>query len=129
MLELYRERLPATPAAVRLARHGVIDALTEAGIADAALLGDIALTVTEATTNAIRHAYPPGSDGHVDVTVNRAPSSIIVTVSDDGEGMKQALPETHGLGVGLAIMNSQTERVEIASDTTGTVVTLHFTAA
>jgi two-component sensor histidine kinase len=128
MLELYRERLAATPAAVPLARHGVGAALVQAGIADAALLADIALTVSEATTNAVRHAYPPGSDGHVDVTVSCSPSSIIVTVSDEGGGMNGALRDTGGLGVGLALMNSQTERLEIESDSAGTIVTLHFTA-
>jgi two-component sensor histidine kinase len=128
MFELYRERLSATPAAVRLARHGVSDALVRAGIADAALLADIALTVSEATTNAVRHAYPDGSDGHVDVTVARTAESIIITVRDEGGGMNEALPETRGLGVGLALMYSQTERLEIESDSAGTVVTLHFTA-
>ena len=128
MLEqVYRERLPATPAAVRLARHGVSDALGRVGIADAALLADIALTVTEATTNAVRHAYPPDSDGRIDVTVKCTPPNITITVKDEGVGINTDR-DPHGLGLGLSIMNSQTERLEIASDTTGTIVTLHFTA-
>ena len=128
MLEVYRERLPATPAAVRHARHGVIDALVRAGTADGPLLADIALAVSEATTNAVRHAYPPGSDGHIDVTVTCTPYSIIVTVKDEGVGMN-AHENAHGLGLGLPLMNSQTECLEITSDTTGTIVTLRFTAA
>jgi two-component sensor histidine kinase len=69
------------------------------------------------------------SGAAVNVTLNRATSSIIITVIDEGEGMMEAaLSETRGLGVGLAIMNSQTERLEIESDATGTMVTLHFSA-
>ena len=124
MLELYREQLPATRASVGLARHDVRDALTEAGIADAALLADIALLVTEATTNAVRHAYPPGSAGHVDVTVNRTADSIMDSVEDGGVGMN-AHEHTDGLGLGLPIMNAQTARLEITSDATGTIVTMH----
>ena len=127
MWELYRERLSATPSAVRLARRGVSDALVRDGIADAALLADIALTVSEATTNAVRHAYPGGSDGHVDVTVARTAETIIITVSDEGGGMTTA-QDAHASGVGLSLMNSQTDRLEITSGATGTVVTLHFTA-
>ena len=115
-----------TPAAVRLARHGVRDALARAGIADATLLADIALVVTEAATNAVRHAYPPGSAGHVDVAINRTPNNIIVTIQDQGTGINDH-EHTHGLGLGLPIMHAQTEQVEITSDTTGTAVTPYFT--
>ena len=128
MLELYRERFPATAAAVRLSRHGDIDALVQDGVSDQALLADVALAVSEAATNAVRHAYPADSaDGHLDVTLIRTPDSLIVTVKDDGAGMN-AHSDAHGLRLGLAIMNSQTERLQIESDTTGTTVTLHFTA-
>lgn len=125
---MYREQLRATPAAVPLIRHGVGDALTEAGVADPAPLADIALVVGEATTNAVIHAYPPGAAGHVEVIVTRTPDSIIVTVKDEGDGMDKTLRETRGLGLGLPLMNSQTERLEIRTDTTGTIVTLHFPA-
>jgi serine/threonine-protein kinase RsbW len=128
MQDLYRVRLPATAAAVRLARHGVIDAFAQAGISDAALLADVALAVSEATTNVVRHAYPPDGDvGYFDVIVTRTPENLIVTVKDEGAGMR-AHPLTHGLGVGLQVMNSQAERLEIESDSTGTIVTLYFTA-
>jgi anti-sigma regulatory factor (Ser/Thr protein kinase) len=128
MGEVYRQRLPATPAAVPLVRHGVSDALVRAGVADPALLADIALTVSEATTNAVRHAYPPGSGGHVDVTAIQTAHNVIVTVRDEGGGMLEALQDSPKQGVGLALMNSQTEHLEIASDGTETIVTLHFAA-
>jgi two-component sensor histidine kinase len=42
------------------------------------------------------------SGAAVNVTLNRATSSIIITVIDEGEGMMEAaLSETRGLGVGL----------------------------
>jgi serine/threonine-protein kinase RsbW len=129
MLELYRDRLPATAQAVRLARHGVIDALAQAGVSDPVLLANVALAVSEAATNAVRHAYPPDSaDRHLDITLTRTPGRLIVTIRDDGAGM-DAHMNTRGLGLGLAIMNSQTDRLQIESDSTGTSVTLYFTAA
>jgi anti-sigma regulatory factor (Ser/Thr protein kinase) len=126
--ELYRERLPATPAAVRRARLGVADALARAGIADGTLLADIALTVSEATANAVRHAYPSRNDGHVEVSVARTAEAIVITVTDEGRGIKNAVSDTRGLGIGLALMHAQTDSMEVESNSTGTVVTLRFTA-
>jgi anti-sigma regulatory factor (Ser/Thr protein kinase) len=129
MLELYRERLPATPATVPRARHGVRDALTEAGIRDSAFHANVALAVSEATTNAVRHAYPPNSGGHVEVVVALASNSLIITVSDQGRGMGGATRATRGMGLGLALIHTQTEHVKIQSGTTGTTLTLHFRSA
>jgi anti-sigma regulatory factor (Ser/Thr protein kinase) len=87
----------------------------------------VALAVSEAVANTVRHAYPTdGPAGHVDVDVTHTPGSLIVTVEDRGAGIDI---ESHrpGLGIGIPIMQSQADRVEIDSDGNGTTVLLHFT--
>ena len=55
---IVKQRLPAKPASLRVARHATTDALTQAGVVDHELLAAIALAVSEAFGNAVRHAYP-----------------------------------------------------------------------
>ncbi len=58
--------LPAEPESVALARQmvrGIVDALGW----DEECRTDISIAVTEACTNAVLHAYPPGSDGEYEV--------------------------------------------------------------
>ena len=125
---LYQERLPATPEAVRHARRNVLDALTEIGVNDPALLSDVALTVSEAVGNAVRHAYPQGDPlGDVEVTAETG-DHLVVTVQDFGLGMNHD-NGSHGLGLGLPIMRSQTRRLDVTSDSTGTTLRLHFRLA
>jgi anti-sigma regulatory factor (Ser/Thr protein kinase) len=127
MTELYRRRFPATPEAVPVARHEVIDALTHAGLTSAALHANVALAVSEVVGNAVRHAYPPDRiDGHVDVAVTRADDNLTVTISDGGLGMEPRLPTQDSAGLGLAIMSAQAANLAVESDTTGTTVALGF---
>jgi anti-sigma regulatory factor (Ser/Thr protein kinase) len=126
MAELYRRRYSATRDAVPRARHDIIATLTQAGLTDARLHANVALAVSEATGNAVRHAYSPaGTDGHVEVTVTRATDILIVTVKDEGSGMDNSMP-TEGGGLGLSIMSAQTRDLAIESNETGTTVKLRF---
>jgi serine/threonine-protein kinase RsbW len=126
MAELYRRRFAATPKAVPLARHDVIDTLAEAGLADPALRANIALAVSEATSNAVRHAYPPDRiDGHVDIAVTRTDDSVTVTVSDEGLGMDSRI-SPQGSGLGLSIMSAEAQDIAVTSDQAGTTVALRF---
>lgn len=124
--ELYRERFPATPQAVRRARHDVLEALARSGFDDPQLLSDVALTVSEAVANAVRHAYPADdSAGEIDVTLTQAGEHIIVTVQDTGVGIGTH-SSSDGLGLGLPIMHAQTDHLDVTSDTTGTTLSLRF---
>jgi anti-sigma regulatory factor (Ser/Thr protein kinase) len=123
---LYHERLPATQEAVPRARKHVLDALADIGVDDADLRFDVALTVSEAVGNAVRHAYPPGGPmGDIEVTLEDAGDDLVVTVQDFGVGMGNH-DGGPGLGLGLSIMRSQTARFDVTSDTTGTTLSLHF---
>lgn len=126
MAELYRRRFHATPDMVPVARHDVRDALIEAGLTDPGLHANVALAVTEATANAVRHAYPADrTERPVEVAVTRAPDILVVTVEDEGLGMAGRAP-TQADGMGLTIMGDQSRDVAIESDHTGTLVTLRF---
>ena len=126
MAELYRRRFPATPDMVPVARHDVLDTLTQAGLTDAGLHAKVALAVTEATANAVRHAYPADrTDGPVEVAVTQTGDSLLVTVEDEGLGMDNRMPTKAG-GMGLALMGDQTRNLAIESGRTGTVVKLRF---
>ena len=126
MADLYRGRFSATPQAVPAARREVLAALTQAGLTDAELHARVALAVSEATGNAVRHAYPPDqADGHVEVAVTRAGDTVIITVSDEGLGM-DSHTSAEGSGLGLLLMRDQTQDLAVESDGNGTRVALHF---
>jgi anti-sigma regulatory factor (Ser/Thr protein kinase) len=122
---VFHERYPSRPESVRLARHGVIDALTDAGFADAALCSRIGLAVSEATGNVVRHAYPPEVSGHIEVTVSQTDGEIVVTIADTGVGVETASQQP-GMGMGLKLMRTLTTSLGIESRAAGTTVALHF---
>ena len=118
---------PARPEYLLLARL----ALT----ADEEAVSDLRLAVTEAAANACRHAYP---DGVGDVTVQfglDVDGRLAVVVEDDGPGFNQELvedwrPDELGEdGVGLAIIRSVVDEVEISARASGSGTRLRFTRA
>lgn len=122
---VFHERYPSKPDAVRLARHGVTEALTEAGLADAALSSRIALAVSEATSNVVRHAYPAPTNGYMEVSVSQRDGEIVLTVTDTGVGMETPSQQP-GMGLGMKFMRAETTSVDIESSEAGTTVALHF---
>ena len=101
---------PATTEAVGAARRQVVRIAREAGATQAALT-DIALAVSEATTNAILHAYAStGSRGEA-FTVSTASkrSFFSVWITDEGQGGTPTVPSP-GLGLGLELMAQLCER-------------------
>jgi two-component sensor histidine kinase len=59
----------------------------------------IGLAINELITNAVKHAFPDGREGTIDVRLLLVPDGWLLSVADDGAGM----PETRraGLGSGL----------------------------
>ena len=121
---MVRRRLPAKPASLPQARHATIEALTQAGVVDDQLLAAIALAVSEAFGNAVRHAYPDAL-GDIDLTIEYDTRQISVTVADKGVGINDP-PRDPGLGLGIQLIGDLTTAWTVDSDGTGTTVGLHF---
>jgi anti-sigma regulatory factor (Ser/Thr protein kinase) len=99
--EAFTEIYPAAPESVARARSGVADYATLLG-ADAEELERIRLTVSEAVTNAVLHAYR-GQPGTVQVTAASADGELWVLVADEGCGFQRPAARP-GLGLGLALI-------------------------
>jgi serine/threonine-protein kinase RsbW len=104
------------------AEYLVFCRLAVAGLARAARIdpetvSDLKLAVTEACSNAIRHAYAEEGGGHVFVRFELADESVVVQVADDGHGF-QISPidflEPREVGMGLAIIQALTDELDIS---------------
>ena|SRR5579859_1983733 len=95
---------PAIAESVPCARQAVVAFARQAG-AEEEQLENVRLAVSEAITNVVRHAYPPGEPGTVTVEAARAGEELWVLVSDDGHGL-QDRSHSPGLGLGLALIAS-----------------------
>ena len=89
----------------------------------------LGLIVSESLTNAVRHAYPDGAAGTVDVTVTAEDNTLAITVTDAGIG---AEPDAlHGRSLGTTIINALSRQIGARLDIgslagVGTVVTLEL---
>src|SRR5918992_2287789 len=81
-----RLTLPARPENVSVIRH-VLGAFAEALRLPDELVEDLRLAVTEACTNVVRHAYPVGQAGPVEISIQPLEESVSVVVSDQGRGI------------------------------------------
>jgi len=62
----------------------------------------LALMVTEAITNAVKHAFPDGRTGTIRVGFERsAEGAGVLTIADDGVGIGQDAGKGGGIGLGL----------------------------
>ena len=103
-------RYPARPESVTEGRHRVTAYASELGMKD---VDDLALAVSEAVGNAVGHAYRDSEPGSIELTAEvLVPDVLLVTVSDDGDGMNLD-PLSGGLGLGLSLIGSLSSRFEI----------------
>jgi serine/threonine-protein kinase RsbW len=93
-------------------------------------LADLKLALTEACSNSVRHAYP-GGGGVVEIVYHLQPDRLVIEVADDGEGFD---PVDHPTeedelvegGLGIAIIRSIADELEIGSRTEGQGSRLRF---
>jgi serine/threonine-protein kinase RsbW len=107
-------RATADKDGLPLARQA-LRALGQSMGADFDALHDAELALSEACSNAIRHAYK-GGDGTIGVTIEFRDEAIHAVVRDHGRGMPDKLPEARPLGgLGLKLIDAVASQVEIKS--------------
>ncbi|GEM_PF-7084404 len=67
------------------------------------------LIVTELVSNSLRHAFPGGRKGTLDVVAERRGQGFLLAVHDDGIGYERSTAEHASDGLGLKIVRSQVE--------------------
>ena len=101
---------------VPIARHAVVRHLNEIATSDPPL-SDVGLAVSEAVTNVVHHAYVGRKPGPVRVRVEIGSHEIELLIEDHGSGMVPR-PDTPGLGLGLPLIATISERL-VVSDRSG----------
>lgn len=118
--------LPGTPAAVAEIRSAVCQFAQNRGFLDEKVEA-IKLAVSEAATNAVLHGYSDHSGQITVVAELEASGALRIVIADAGRGM---LPhrDSEGLGLGVPIMTTLADHVDITSPTDqgGTEVHMHF---
>ena len=100
--------LPAESDSVGAARHAIAEFAAEHG-ADSA---DVALAVSEGVSNSVIHAFRDRKPGQIDVRAIVEDDHVVVSISDDGIGVMPN-PQSPGLGLGLALIGSLADGVEL----------------
>jgi len=100
------------PASVGRARAELARFATRAG-ASQTLVDGLRLAVSEAVTNAVRHAYPLSS-GEVRVRARLGDDGLQVVVSDDGCGVHGDGADRDGLGFGLSLICEVSDQMTLA---------------
>lgn len=93
---------------------------------DAAI--SIGLLVNEIVTNAIKHAFPDGRQGKIEVSFGRAGQDMQLMIVDNGVGMRG---DAVGSGTGSLIVSTMASQIEgtvIRESEAGTRVTIGFPA-
>ncbi len=116
LAESLSESYPAVAASVSLARRAVTAFAVAAG-ARGEQLDAVRLAVSEAVSNAVKHAYPDAS-GPVDVTIANASGELWLLVGDDGCGLRAGRSSAGG-GLGLALIALLSDGFTIAKRSSG----------
>ena len=117
-------RLPAEPRTVRMLRWA---ATTFAERHGAARPHDVQLAISEAATNAVRHAYVDEQPGEVRLVACARPEALVMVVRDWGAGGMKPRLDSPGLGIGLPTIAQVTESLEVEpADGGGTLLRMRF---
>jgi len=117
--------MAADPGSVRLVRTEIMRWFHELRHGDDALAASIAVAVSEAVGNVVRHAYPGAGSGRVEIEAQLEEASIVVSVSDGGTGMTGRAGRDHN-GMGLPVIGRLADGVTVVSDKGGTRLSMRF---
>jgi serine/threonine-protein kinase RsbW len=126
-----RLTIPARPEYIALCRLA-LTGLSRVRPFSEETLADLKLAITEACSNSVRHAYD-GGDGMVTIRYDLELDRISIEVADDGAGFHHTErggppggDELSEGGLGIAIIRSIADELEIAAGTTGRGSRLRF---
>jgi serine/threonine-protein kinase RsbW/stage II sporulation protein AB (anti-sigma F factor) len=88
-------------------------------------VGDIKLAVSEAVSNAVRHAYRDHEPGSVTVTAQIDSGTLRIVIADAGRGM-QPRSDSPGLGLGLPLMAYAADSIAVVPASPGTEIHMTF---
>lgn len=108
-------KLPARAENVAVIRHA-LGGLAEAVDVGEQALADIKLAVTEACTNVVIHAYDGAEIGMLEVAAAIDDRTLTVAIRDNGRGILPR-PDSPGLGLGLPLIATLAQSLELGSDT------------
>jgi anti-sigma regulatory factor (Ser/Thr protein kinase) len=99
-------------------------------VEDRLVLSDIALAITEATTNVVLHAYRDRAvPGTVTVEAQHFGDHVCLYVRDEGTGLAPRV-DSPGLGLGLGLIAQVADSADVrAPETGGTEVVMRFNVA
>ena len=80
--------------------------------------------MTEACANVVVHAYPASARGKLHLAMAITDGTIVVTVCDDGYGMRRRI-DSPGLGAGLRVIHELADAIRIGNRHPG--AELHMT--
>jgi anti-sigma regulatory factor (Ser/Thr protein kinase) len=123
MADPFEARIPGTPLGVRMLRSEMTGMAEDCGM-DPETISDVRLAVTEAATNAVIHAYAKAS-GDLRVSAAVQDGELVIVIGDSGPGLV-ARRDSPGLGVGLSVIATVAERMEIVSHPGGTEIHMAF---
>ena len=126
-----RLTIPAKPEYITLSRLALSGLSRVRPLAEETL-ADLKLALTEACSNSVRHAYDE-KGGHVSISFELRDDRLIVEVVDDGTGFEPDGAGKNGDdaelsegGLGIAIIRSIADEVEIGGGVNGRGSRLRF---
>jgi anti-sigma regulatory factor (Ser/Thr protein kinase) len=122
MPDALKLRLPCTARSVRETRMAITALARAAGMPEEKV-EELQLAVSEAATNAVRHGSE--DDGELLVQASTTDGALQVWITDRGGGMRPRI-DRGGLGLGLPIIASVTDQLEVVTDSDGTTVKMTF---
>jgi len=121
----FHRAFPARPEELRSARVAIRSWLAEQQLG-ASEQHDLLLTVGEACSNAVEHAYHGTTPGEVQVEIARTEAGLVARVRDFGRWREESPDEDRGRGTG--IIEHLSDEMSVDTGPGGTTVTIHLPA-
>ncbi len=97
---------------------------TERAEVPTSLAAPLALVVNELLSNALKHAFPNGREGHIEVSLTREGDKLRIGINDDGVGIPLDYVDGFGLGIVRLLCRQLKAEFEMTPANPGTRATL-----